>query len=55
VGGPTAGGYTDLGAAIALLRDELEAAKIEERALAPALLLVSDGMPTDDYLPSSSS
>jgi uncharacterized protein YegL len=46
-----AGGYTDLGAAIALLREELDGDKIEERALAPALLLVSDGMPTDDYLP----
>lgn len=43
------GGYTDLGAAFDLLIPELRTPPMEDRALAPALLLVSDGMPTDDY------
>jgi uncharacterized protein YegL len=44
-----AGGYTDLGAALDLLRTVLTVPPMEERALAPAMVLVSDGMPTDDY------
>jgi uncharacterized protein YegL len=43
------GGYTDLGAALDLLASQLAPPVMEERALAPAILLVSDGMPTDDY------
>lgn len=45
------GGYTDLGAALDLLAPQLAPPLIEERALAPAVLLISDGMPTDDYKP----
>jgi uncharacterized protein YegL len=45
------GGYTDLGAALDLLAQQLAPGVIEERALPPAVLLVSDGMPTDDYRP----
>jgi uncharacterized protein YegL len=44
-----AGGYTDLGAAIDLLRDALTVPPMEERALPPAIVLISDGMPTDDF------
>jgi uncharacterized protein YegL len=45
----TCGGYTDLGAAFELLVPELRVPPMDERALPPALLLVSDGMPTDEY------
>jgi uncharacterized protein YegL len=45
----TAGGYTDLGAALELLSDVLTVPPMEERALAPAIVLVSDGMPTDAF------
>jgi uncharacterized protein YegL len=44
-----AGGYTDLGAAIDLMAAALTVPPMEERALAPAAVLVSDGMPTDEY------
>jgi len=44
-----AGGYTDLGAAIDLVGEALTVPPMEERAAPPALVLVSDGMPTDDY------
>lgn len=47
-----AGGYTDLGAALDLLAAALTVPPMEERALAPAIVLVSDGMPTDEYGPS---
>jgi len=43
------GGYTDLGAALDLLAGALTVPPMEERALAPAVVLVSDGMPTDDF------
>jgi uncharacterized protein YegL len=42
-------GYTDLGAALDLLAPQLRTPPMEERALPPAVLLISDGMPTDDY------
>lgn len=45
----TTGGYTDLGAALDLLAPQLVAPNMEERALPPAILLISDGMPTDEY------
>jgi uncharacterized protein YegL len=45
------GGYTDLGAALDLLAPQLAPPHIEERSLPPAVLLISDGMPTDDYKP----
>jgi uncharacterized protein YegL len=44
-----AGGYTDLGAALDLVHGEMLVPPMEERALPPAMLLVSDGMPTDDW------
>ena len=43
------GGYTDLGAALDLLASALTVPPMEERALPPAIVLVSDGMPTDDF------
>jgi uncharacterized protein YegL len=45
------GGYTDMGAALNLLAPQLGPPAMEERALVPAILLISDGMPTDDYRP----
>ena len=45
----SAGGYTDLGAALDLLGTALTVPPMEERALPPAVVLVSDGMPTDDF------
>ena len=43
------GGYTDLGAALGLLATALTVPPMEERALPPAIVLISDGMPTDDF------
>jgi uncharacterized protein YegL len=43
------GGYTDLGAALDLVASTLSVPPMEERALPPAIVLVSDGMPTDDF------
>lgn len=45
------GGYTDLGAAFDLVASQLEVPPMEQRALPPALILISDGMPTDDWEP----
>jgi uncharacterized protein YegL len=45
----TAGGLTDLGAALRLVAIGLESPPMPERALAPVLTLVSDGQPTDDF------
>jgi uncharacterized protein YegL len=44
----SASGYTDLGAALELLCPELQVPPMPRRALPPAILLVSDGLPTDD-------
>jgi uncharacterized protein YegL len=44
-----AGGFTDLGAALTALAAELEVPPMEQRALPPALVLISDGQPTDDW------
>lgn len=44
-----AGGYTDLGAALREVASVLRVPPLEPRALPPALLLVSDGQPTDDF------
>ena len=43
------GGYTDLGAALDLLAPQLSPTSVESRSLPPAVLLISDGMPTDEY------
>lgn len=44
----SAHGYTDLGAAIDLTSRALTESAMPERAAPPALVLISDGMPTDD-------
>lgn len=44
-------GLTDLGAGLRLVTAELQVPPMPERALAPVLVLVSDGCPTDDYEP----
>ncbi len=46
-----AGGYTELGQALDLLCSVMTVPPMERRALPPAIILVSDGMPTDDYAP----
>lgn len=46
-----ANGYTDFGAALDLLAPQLRVPPMEERSLPPAVLLISDGMPTDDFRP----
>jgi uncharacterized protein YegL len=43
------GGFTDLGAALDLVAAELRMPPMPERALPPAMVLISDGQPTDDY------
>lgn len=45
----TAGGVTDMGAALALVADAMRVPPMEDRALPPLLVLVSDGQPTDDF------
>jgi uncharacterized protein YegL len=45
----SAGGVTDLGAALKLLQQELTADKMGKRNLPPVLVLLSDGAPTDDW------
>ena len=45
----TAGGSTDMGAALSLVAEALTVPPMPERALPPVLVLVSDGQPTDDY------
>lgn len=44
----SAGGFTDLGAALSLLSESLAVPPMPERALPPVLVLISDGRPTDD-------
>jgi uncharacterized protein YegL len=44
-----AGGVTDLGEALQLLARELDTPPMPKRALAPVVVLLSDGRPTDDY------
>ncbi len=43
------GGVTDMGAAFKLLAQELDVEKMGTRGFPPVLILLSDGMPTDDY------
>ena len=42
-------GYTDTGAALRLMSDELSMEKMGNRALPPVIILLSDGEATDDY------
>lgn len=44
-----ANGLTDMGAAFELLTEALDVRNMEERALPPVLVLISDGVPTDNY------
>lgn len=44
-----ADGVTDLGAALSLLAEKLEADEMPKRGLPPVIVLVSDGQPTDDF------
>jgi uncharacterized protein YegL len=44
-----AGGVTDLGAALSMVTKELHVPPMTSRALPPALVLVSDGQPTDNF------
>lgn len=44
-----AGGVTDLGAGLRLLTTDLQSPPMPSRALAPVIVLLSDGRPTDDY------
>ena len=43
------GGYTDLGEALRMLAAQLQVPPMPKRALPPAIVLISDGMPTDDH------
>ena len=45
----SAHGYTDLGDALQMLARELRMPPMPERALPPAIVLISDGQPTDDW------
>lgn len=40
---------TDMGAALSLVGDAMRMPPMESRALPPVLVLISDGMPTDDF------
>ncbi|MEN9541285.1 MAG: hypothetical protein RLZZ459_1376 [Cyanobacteriota bacterium] len=44
-----AGGITAMGAALQLVATALQSPPMEERALPPVLVLISDGQPTDDF------
>jgi serine/threonine protein kinase/uncharacterized protein YegL len=44
-----ASGYTDMGAALRTVAEEMRVPPMEARALPPVLVLVSDGQPTDDF------
>ena len=44
-----ADGVTDLGKALTLVAEQLKMPPMEERALPPVLVLLSDGQPTDDF------
>ena len=44
-----ASGCTAMGAALRLVAEQLHTPPMEERALPPVLVLISDGQPTDDF------
>lgn len=46
----TAQGETHLGRALSLVAQELHTPPMDHRALPPVLVLVSDGLPTDDWM-----
>jgi uncharacterized protein YegL len=45
----TAGGLTEMGKALQLVAEQLKMPPMPDRALPPVLVLLSDGVPTDDY------
>jgi uncharacterized protein YegL len=45
----TAAGDTDMGAALEAVARRISVSELGERAMAPAIVLVSDGQPTDDF------
>ena len=45
----SAEGVTDLGKALCMVAEQLKMPPMQERALPPVLVLLSDGLPTDDY------
>jgi uncharacterized protein YegL len=45
----SAGGVTDLGAALKMIAEQLKMPPMESRTLPPVLVLISDGQPTDDF------
>ena len=45
----SASGFTDLGAALIELAGQLRIPPMEQRALPPAIVLISDGQPTDEW------
>jgi uncharacterized protein YegL len=45
----SARGVTDMGAAMKAIAEQLKVPPMNERALPPVLVLLSDGQPTDDY------
>jgi uncharacterized protein YegL len=44
-----AGGVTSMGKALTIVADQLKIPPMDERALPPVLVLISDGQPTDDF------
>jgi len=44
-----AGGVTAMGKALSIVADQLKIPPMDERALPPVLVLISDGQPTDDF------
>jgi uncharacterized protein YegL len=44
-----AGGVTYMGAALSMVADVLKIPPMSDRALPPVLVLISDGLPTDDF------
>jgi uncharacterized protein YegL len=44
-----AGGFTDMGTALALVAEGMHVPPMPERGLSPVLVLVSDGQPTDNF------
>jgi uncharacterized protein YegL len=42
-------GVTDMGKALRMVAEQLQMPPMEKRALPPVLVLISDGLPTDDY------
>jgi uncharacterized protein YegL len=45
----TAEGYTDIGAGLALLSEQLTSPPMDRRAFPPVIVVVSDGQATDDF------